>query len=113
MFADNLAFSLNATIPVFLMMVFGWSAKRIGLLDDHTTSKLNKFVFTALLPALLFMDLYTVCDFLHNCNDSEHINCSELLASPQGQDGEGRNSAGLVPEQCGDTRNSFCEEYLR
>lgn len=59
MFADNLAFSLNATIPVFLMMVFGWSAKRIGLLDDHTTSKLNKFVFTALLPALLFMDLST------------------------------------------------------
>lgn len=62
MFADNLVFSLNATLPVFLMMVFGWSAKRTGLLDDHTTSKLNKFVFTALIPALLFMDL-SAADF--------------------------------------------------
>lgn len=59
MFVKNLVFSLNATVPVFLMMVFGWFAKRIGLLDDHTTSKLNKFVFRTLLPALLFMDLST------------------------------------------------------
>lgn len=41
------------------MMVFGWFAKKVGLLDDHTTSKLNKFVFRTLLPALLFMDLST------------------------------------------------------
>lgn len=59
MFSENLIFSLNATVPVFLMMVFGWFAQRIGLLDDHTTSKLNKFVFRTLLPALLFMDLST------------------------------------------------------
>ena len=59
MFSDNLRFSLNATVPVFLMMVFGWFAKKVGLLDDHTTSKLNKFVFRTLLPALLFMDLST------------------------------------------------------
>lgn len=59
MFIKNLIFSLNATVPVFLMMVFGWFAKKIGLLDDHTTSKLNKFVFKTLLPALLFMDLST------------------------------------------------------
>lgn len=62
MFAENLVFSLNATVPVFLMMVFGWFARMIGLLDDHTTSKLNKFVFKALLPALLFMDL-SAADF--------------------------------------------------
>lgn len=59
MFVKNLVFSLNATVPVFMMMVFGWFAKKIGLLDDHTTSKLNKFVFKTLLPALLFMDLST------------------------------------------------------
>lgn len=62
MFLDNLIFSLNATVPVFLMMIFGWFARMIGLLDDHTTSKLNKFVFKALLPALLFMDL-SAADF--------------------------------------------------
>lgn len=59
MFLNNLVFSLNATVPVFLMMVFGWIVKRVGLLDDHSTSQINKFVFRTLLPALLFMDLST------------------------------------------------------
>ena len=59
MFIENLRFSLNATVPVFLMMVFGYFSKKVGLLDDHTTAKLNKFVFRTLLPALLFMDLST------------------------------------------------------
>lgn len=58
-FANNLIFSLNATIPVFLMMVFGWIINKIGLIDEHTTKKLNQFVFKALLPALLFSDLST------------------------------------------------------
>ena len=39
------------------MMVFGGLMKKVNLLDDHTTGKLNQFVFKALLPALLFMDL--------------------------------------------------------
>jgi len=59
MFKDNLIFSLNATVPVFLMMVFGWMVRRLGLLDDHSTAQVNKFVFRTLLPALLFMDLST------------------------------------------------------
>ena len=58
-FTNNLIFSLNATIPVFMMMVFGWLMRRVGLLDEHTTAKINQFVFKALLPALLFMDLST------------------------------------------------------
>ncbi|MCM1528742.1 MAG: AEC family transporter [Alistipes sp.] len=57
MFLENLRFSFNATVPVFLMMVFGWFCDKIGLLDDHTTSKLNKFTFKTTLPALLFADL--------------------------------------------------------
>lgn len=59
MFLSNLMFSLNATVPVFLMMVFGWFVHRFGLLDDHATTQINKFVFKLLLPALLFMDLST------------------------------------------------------
>lgn len=58
-FSENLIFSFNATIPVFLMMVFGWFAKKVNLLDEHSTKKINQFVFKALLPALLFMDLST------------------------------------------------------
>ena len=54
---NDLIFSLNATVPVFLMMIFGWICRRKGLLEDHTTSVLNKFTFRTTLPALLFMDL--------------------------------------------------------
>ncbi len=57
--AGNLIFSLNATLPVFLMMVFGGLIRKIDLIDDHTTKKINQFVFKALLPALLFKDLST------------------------------------------------------
>ena len=57
MFLDNLIFSLNATLPVFIMMIFGKAAFSLGLLDDHTTAKINKFNFKTTLPALLFADL--------------------------------------------------------
>lgn len=63
MFAENLMFSLNATVPVFMMMIFGWFVRKVNLLDDHSTSQINKFVFKTLLPALLFMDLSTA-DFI-------------------------------------------------
>lgn len=56
-------FSLNATVPVFMMMVFGWFVCKVNLLDDHSTAQINKFVFRTLLPALLFMDLSTA-DFV-------------------------------------------------
>lgn len=59
MFAENLMFSLNATVPVFMMMIFGWFVRKVNLLDDHSTAQINKFVFKTLLPALLFMDLST------------------------------------------------------
>ena len=44
------------------MMVFGWFVHRIKLLDDNATAQINRFVFRALLPALLFMDL-SMADF--------------------------------------------------
>lgn len=40
-------------------MIFGWFVRRVGLLDEHSTAQINKFVFRTLLPALLFMDLST------------------------------------------------------
>lgn len=57
---DNLIFSLNATLPVFLMMVLGYVVHKIGWMDDDFASKLNKFVFLIPLPVLLFNDLATV-----------------------------------------------------
>ncbi len=57
---ENLIFSLNATVPVFLMMVIGMVLRRIGWVDEDFASKANKFVFRLPLPFLLFSDLATV-----------------------------------------------------
>ena len=57
---ENLIFSLNATVPIFLLMVLGFALRRLGVIDDIFASKMNKFVFLVPLPVLLFEDLSTV-----------------------------------------------------
>ncbi len=57
---DNLIFSLNAVIPIFLMMVLGYFLYKIGWMDDDFASEMNKFVFLVPLPVLLFHDLVAV-----------------------------------------------------
>ncbi len=64
---DNLIFSLNATMPIFLMMLLGVLFRRLGWIDEVFASKMNKFVFLVPLPALLFEDLATV-DFVQVWN---------------------------------------------
>ena len=54
---EQLLFSLNATVPVFLVMVIGYFLKYIGLLDEPFVKTLNKFNFKASLPVLLFQDI--------------------------------------------------------
>lgn len=54
---NNLIFSLNATMPIFMMMVVGFLLKKIKMLDERSNSVMNKLVFRVFLPALLFMDL--------------------------------------------------------
>ena len=54
---DNIIFSLNATMPIFLMMVVGYILKKISFLDEKTTNVINKLVFKIFLPSLLFMDM--------------------------------------------------------
>ena len=57
---ENLIFSLNATVPVFLLMILGLFFRKIGWIDDIFASKMNKFVFLVPLPVLVFKDLATV-----------------------------------------------------
>ncbi|MCF0105991.1 MAG: AEC family transporter [Holdemanella sp.] len=57
---ENLIFSLNATMPVFLLMVLGAFFKKLKWIDDTFASKMNKFVFLVPLPVLVFEDLATV-----------------------------------------------------
>lgn len=57
---ENLIFSLNATVPVFLLMILGLFFRKIGWIDEGFAGKLNKFVFLVPLPMLVFNDLATV-----------------------------------------------------
>ena len=57
---ENLIFSLNATVPIFLMMVLGMIFRKIGWMDIEFAEEMNKFVFLVPLPVLLFSDLATV-----------------------------------------------------
>ena len=57
---ENLIFSLNATIPIFLMMLLGMLFRKLGWMNEVFAVKMNKFVFLVPLPVLLFEQLATV-----------------------------------------------------
>lgn len=54
---ENLIFSLNATIPVFLVMVAGYVFRQIKLLDGSFVKTLNSFNYKITLPILLVVDI--------------------------------------------------------
>lgn len=56
---DNLIFSLNATIPLFLVMVVGYVLRQVKLIDEPFVKSLNSFNYTVTLPVLLFQDMST------------------------------------------------------
>ena len=56
----NFIYSINVTLPIFLVMVLGWFLKQRGMLDEHFVSVANKFNFQVTLPFLVFRDLAAV-----------------------------------------------------
>ena len=54
---DDLIFSLNATLPIFLMMMLGYFLRRVGLVTREFADLANGFVFKVALPVVLFDDL--------------------------------------------------------
>lgn len=71
---ENLLFCLNATVPVFMLMVLGFFFRRINLFNDAFVSQANKFVFTIALPVLVFRDLATT-DFISAWDTSFVLFC--------------------------------------
>ncbi len=55
---ENLIFSLNVTIPIFLTIVIGYALKQSKMLNADFVKTLNQFNFNVTLPALIFLDLY-------------------------------------------------------
>ena len=60
---NSLIFSLNATIPIFLIMIVGMFLKKINIINEEFNKGLNKIVFSIALPILLFEDVSSV-DFI-------------------------------------------------
>lgn len=54
---EQLFFSLNATVPVFLVMVIGYVLKQCRVVDEPFVKTLNKFNYKITLPVLLFTDI--------------------------------------------------------
>lgn len=54
---ENLIFSINATAPVFLLMLLGYILKKIGWVSEGFASDMNKFVFRLPLPVMVFRQL--------------------------------------------------------
>ena len=57
---NDLMFSLNATVPIFLLMLLGLFFNKVGIMEEDFANKINAFVFKGPLPVMLFLDLSTV-----------------------------------------------------
>ena len=115
---SNLIFSLNATMPIFLTMILGLFFRKVGILDESFTSKMNKFVFKIALPVLLFQDLSdsdfsAVWDVLLLCNTALNSCGMGTFPSLKREKCKSRIYPGGVPEQCGDPWYCLYPEYLR
>lgn len=60
---ENLIYSLNATLPVFTVIVVGYFLKKIGWLNEGFIKAANKINFNITLPALLIQDMMNT-DFM-------------------------------------------------
>ena len=62
---ENLIFSLNATLPVFLVMVAGGILGKLGFLPKEFCKASDKLTFKVTLPIMLFLDMADV-DMAHD-----------------------------------------------
>ena len=54
---ENLLFSVNAVLPIFLLVGLGWLLKKKSFLPDAFYSGSEKFVFKIALPCMLFLNV--------------------------------------------------------
>ncbi len=54
---DNFIFSLNVTIPIFVIILLGYILRNINFISEEFTIDVNKFVFNVALPVTLFVDI--------------------------------------------------------
>lgn len=54
---ENFIFSLNVTLPVFLVIALGKFLNKVGLFSDEFAKSADKLAFRALIPVLMFRDI--------------------------------------------------------
>ena len=57
---SNLFFTLNAVMPIVLVILIGYFLKKLGIFDVKFFPLLNKLCFRCCLPCLLFFNVYNV-----------------------------------------------------
>ena len=57
---ENFIYSINVTIPIFLVMVLGYFLRRRGMLNENFVNVANKFNFDVTLPFMVFRDISAV-----------------------------------------------------
>ncbi|MBE6535053.1 MAG: AEC family transporter [Ruminococcaceae bacterium] len=60
---EDLIFSINAVLPIVLMVCLGYLLRRLGVLPLSVTGVMNKLVFRVFLPAMLFLNVYNIQSF--------------------------------------------------
>lgn len=54
---ENFIFSLNVTIPIFMIILLGYILRKVNFLTDEFVRVANKYVFVVALPVMLFRDI--------------------------------------------------------
>lgn len=57
---SDFIYSLNATVPVFLVIVLGWWLRKIRFVTEEFVSVADKLVFKVALPVMVFQDIVTL-----------------------------------------------------
>lgn len=54
---EHFLFSLNATMPIFLMILLGGVLKRLRIINEEFVKAANRYVFQIALPVMLFREI--------------------------------------------------------
>lgn len=54
---ENIIFTTNIVLPVFLIILLGYFIKRVGVIKENFVDVISKFVFNVSLPAFIFMKI--------------------------------------------------------
>lgn len=57
---ESLLLSVNAVVPFFIYIAFGYLVRTVGLASEAFLNKLNQLIFKAFFPIMMFCNLYTI-----------------------------------------------------